>query len=341
MADERFLRQNPNPVPLDSLKHPDFDVREYRTDEDIANIRRSLERKGQIMPILVGAKDGDQYPILDGNHRFLAAKRAGWPDIDAIQTESGVGDDEAQIIANISRLELSQSEKLATFDYMLSVLDYTQSEAADAVGFDKGQVSRYVAILNGYGEIKEYFIQDELGVQACYELNKVPDRDRAVNIAQTAVREGYIDKDVCEQARNARGDTDADDVMRGAGSEQTTRNLQQVKRNQEALDDLDPIDQEGINEARVGQPQPAEAAAVDGEGQTPAEPQGPPCMACGGPMDPAPLSQVQFEPNLAQELGVDQLRFCENCTGDLINWWVQRQESMGTGDRVDTEDPKA
>jgi len=110
MPDDRFLRQNPNPVPLDSLKHPDFDVREYRTDEDIANIRKSLERKGQIMPILVGEKEGDQYPILDGNHRYLAAKRAGWPDIDAIQTESGVGDDEAQIIANISRLELSQSE---------------------------------------------------------------------------------------------------------------------------------------------------------------------------------------------------------------------------------------
>jgi hypothetical protein len=39
MSDGRFLRQNPNPVPLDVLHTPDFDVREYRTDADIENIR--------------------------------------------------------------------------------------------------------------------------------------------------------------------------------------------------------------------------------------------------------------------------------------------------------------
>jgi len=164
MSTDRFLRQNPNPVPLDTLSTPDFDVREYRTDADIENIRESMDNKGQIMPILLGSPDNGVYPILDGNHRYLAAKRAGWPDIDAIQTGASIQDDEAQIISNISRLELSQQEKLSTFDYMLTVLDYSQTEAADAVGFDRSQVTRYAGILNGYGEVKEYFIQGELGV---------------------------------------------------------------------------------------------------------------------------------------------------------------------------------
>jgi len=337
MSDDRFLRENPNPVPLDALKHPDYDVREYRTDDDIRNIQKSLERKGQIMPVLLGQKENGQYPILDGNHRYLAAKRAGWPDIDCIQTHSGVHDDEAQIIANISRLELSQSEKLATFDYMLNVLDYTQTEAADAVGFDKSQVTRYASILRGYGEIKEFFIQDELGVGACYELNKVEDRDRAVDIARTAVREGYVDKDVVVQARHARGDDDADDVMRGAGSEQNTQNMEQVRRNADALGELEPIDQQGIEQAQAGRPQASQTESGPVEGETPQEPQGPPCEACGTVLDPGPLSQVQFEPHLAQELGVESLSFCPDCTGKLIEWWTQRQATVGTGDAVDVE----
>lgn len=337
MADDRFLRENPNPVPLDALKHPDFDVREYRTDQDIRNIRKSLERKGQIMPILLGQEENGQYPILDGNHRYLAAKRAGWTDMDCIQTQSSIQDDEAQIIANISRLELSQSEKLATFDYMLNVLDYTQTEAADAVGFDKSQVTRYASILRGYGEIKEYFIQDQLGVGACYELNKVDDRDRAVDIAETAVREGYVDKDVVAQARHARGDTDSDDVMRGAGSDQNVQNMKQVRANADALGELDPIDQQGIEEAQAGRPQASQTESQVGADTQPAEPQGPPCMACGAVLDPGPLSQVSFEPNLAQELGIEELVFCADCTGKLISWWSQRQETVGTGEGVETE----
>jgi ParB/RepB/Spo0J family partition protein len=326
MSTDRFLRQNPNPVPLDTLSTPDFDVREYRTDADIENIRESMDNKGQIMPILLGSPDGGQYPILDGNHRYLAAKRAGWPDIDAIQTGASIQDDEAQIISNISRLELSQQEKLSTFDYMLTVLDYSQTEAADAVGFDRSQVTRYAGILNGYGEVKEYFIQGELGVEACYELNKVEDRDRAVNIAETAVKEGYRDADVVHQARHARKPDEYDDTMRGAGTQAVTESMQQVKKNAEAIQSLDPMDPQAVAQAQAG-PDAAAGTPQEGEStQQPSEPQGEPCMGCGEPMPSGALAVVQLRPELAQQLGIQQLEFGGSCTGALVEWWQERQQ---------------
>jgi ParB/RepB/Spo0J family partition protein len=326
MSDERFLRQNPNPIPLDVLHTPDFDVREYRTDADIANIRKSLENKGQIMPILLGGKDGKGYPILDGNHRYLAAKRAGWNDIDAIETTASVNDDEAQIISNISRLELSQQEKLSTFDYMLTVLDYSQSEAAEAVGFDKSQVSRYAAILSGFSSVKEFFVSGELGVQACYELNQLDDRDKAVNIAETAVKEGYKDADVTHQARHARKPDEYSDEMRGAGTQAVVDNMQQVKRNAEAIQSLDPMDPKAVAAAQGG-PDATQGSPQDNtdnpQGQ---EPQGEPCMGCGEPMPSGALAVVQLRPELAQQLGIQQLEFGGSCTGALIEWWQQRQD---------------
>ncbi len=105
------------------------------------------------------------------------------------------------------------------------------------------------------------------------------------------------------------------------------------------MNDLDPIDQQGIENAQAGSPQPAGDLPDGDQAEAPSQPQGPPCMACGSPMNPAPLAQVQFEPNLAQELGVEQLAFCGTCTGQLINWWSSRQEEVGTGTQVDTEDP--
>lgn len=341
MGDARFLRANPNPVPLDSLKHPDFDVREYRTEEDIENIRRSLEEKGQIMPVLLGQKESGQYPILDGNHRYLAAKRAGWPDIDAIQTRTGVDSDEAQIVANISRLELAPSEKLATFDYMLNVLDLQASEAADKVGYDRSQVTRYQAILEGYGEIKEYFMEGEIGVRACYELNLVDDRDRAVDIAQTAVREGYQDADVVKQAKFARAEKGAEDAMRGAGTQENVENMQQARKQAQAIQEVDPIDQQAIDEAQVGAQGSPSGEAGDQTAEDTEEPQGPPCHACGQPMPSGAFLVLQFRPEIAKQLGVQELNFGPECMQAVLELWegLQAEANPDTQDPVPADEP--
>jgi len=338
MPTERFVRQSPDPIPLDALRPPEFDVREYRTDEDIENTATTLEKEGQVLPILVGAKQDGQYPILDGNHRYLAAKRWGWPNIDAIKTKAGVDEDEVQIVANISRLELSPSERLAVFEYMLGAMGMTVTDAADRVGIDRSQAHRYKKILRGYGEIKQYYMEGEIGVHAAYELNQVEDRDRAVDIAETAVREGYVDKDVVKQAKFARGDEEAEDEMRGAGTERNVTNMQQVKRNAEALQELDPIDQGAVQDAQVAD----SAAGQPAEGQDPSpdqqEPSGPPCAGCGRLTDGAVLSQVRFHPKMAEQLGLKEIKLCPDCTGGIINWWQQRQaETDVDGEPLEAE----
>jgi ParB family chromosome partitioning protein len=325
MSDDRFLRKDPTPIPLDQLKPPEFDVREYRSDEDINNTAKTLEREGQIMPILVGAEQNGVYPILDGNHRYFAAKRLGWHDLDAIKTKAGVDEDEVQIVANISRLELSPSERLSVFDYMLNNLGVNVTDAAERLGIDRTQVQRYKKVLNGIQEIKQYYMAGDLGIHACYELNTLGDRDRAVNIAERAVREGYVDADVREQVRYAKGQQDADDVMRGAGSDRDVENMQQVRRNAQAMQDLDPIDQEGIRDAQVS----PDGQAMTGEGDSSSEQenvqQGPPCHRCGDAMSPGPIAQVNIHPELASQLGTDEILFCGSCTGKFINWWAENQ----------------
>jgi len=344
MDDGRFLRENPNPVPLDALTQPEYDVREYRTDKDIDNIRRSMEDKGQVMPVLLGGKDGGTYPILDGNHRYLAAKRAGWPNIDAIQTGAGIQDDEAQILANISRLELTQGEKLATVDYMLSVLDYSKTEAADAVGWTRSQMTKYGSILDGYGEIQEYYVEGEIGLAAAYQLNQVDDRDRAVDIAQTATREGYQDADIVTQAKNARSDDSGEDVMRGAGTEANISNMQQVRRNAEAMQDLDPRNPAEVDEATVAGSQTPREGPQAGDGESESEPQGPPCMACAEPTQAGHMMVVEIHPQLAEQVGIQELRFGAECSGRLLKWWSERQQesNVETDEQPDPADtPKS
>jgi len=219
---------------------------------------------------------------------------------------------------------------------MLNVLDMNQSEAAREVGFHRSQVSKFAQVLTGYGEIKEYFVQDEIGVTAAYELNKVPDRDRAVHIAKTAVNEGYVDKDIIAQAQWARSDDDGENTMKGAGSETQTRNMQQVKKNAKEMRDLEGIDQEGVRDAQVA----PDAEQPTGEGETPEqpqEPQGPPCVGCGEPTQQGPVLHCKFHPRVAEKVGVQDLGFGACCLPDFVEWWQQTQEQAGLEDEAEGE----
>jgi ParB/RepB/Spo0J family partition protein len=340
MAGDRFLRQDPNPVPLDEMAQPDYDVRDFREDADIENIRVALEEDGQLMPVLLGTKADGTYPILDGNHRYLAAKRLGWPALDAIHTGSSVEDDVAQIVANVTRLELSPGEKLATFDYLLNTRGMNQQEAADTVGMSSPHVSKYADVLTGYGEVKEFFVQGELGLNACYHLNLVGSRDRAVDIAETAVREGYHDKDVVEQAKNVRRGAEGDDVMRGAGDEQNMRNRQQVKRNVQQMQDLEGTDTQAVREAQVApesEATPQEDTELTREQKLD---QYGPCAGCGEPLPPQALLVARINPEVAKQLGVSSLQFGPDCMSSFIEWWQRRQsETAATDDGEQAEEP--
>lgn len=329
MSEDRFCRADPNPVPLDQLKQPDYDVREFRTDEDIDNIARSLEEEGQVMPVLLGNPENGQYPVLDGNHRVLAARRAGWPDIDCIQTAAGTDDDKAQIIANLTRLELSPSEKLAVLDFLLNQRGLGVNAVADEVGIDKAQVSRYKTILTGFGEIRQFFIEGELGSRACYQLNRLDDRDRAVDIAERAVREGYRDADVVEQARYALGQEAADDVMKGAGGDRSVQNRNQVKANVNAMQSLDPIDEEAVQQAQ----QPPQEAPAGPEGPTPdkteEEYDGPVCQACGMPREEEATFRFVLPDSLAENLDFEEVQLGANCGQGAMQFIHELQAQSG------------
>jgi len=141
------------------------------------------------------------------------------------------------------------------------------------------------------------------------------------------------------QCKNRRGEEGGKDVMRGAGSEQQIRNMQQVERNKQELQQVEPIDQQAIDDAQAG----SAGGSVPPQGETPQQapeaPTGPPCHMCGDSMDPGPLLQANVHPELADQLGVDEVLFCARCAGKFINWWSSHQsgkaeekaEQAGTG----------
>ena len=65
---------------------------------DVAAIQRSLERFGQLKPIVYRVEDDGSRIVIAGNHTLAAARQSGWDEIAAIDA-SALSEDEAKAFA--------------------------------------------------------------------------------------------------------------------------------------------------------------------------------------------------------------------------------------------------
>jgi ParB/RepB/Spo0J family partition protein len=99
-------------LPLDHVREPDSPSRLAMDDERLAELASSMARLGLLEPIGVQPIDGtDDYRILYGHRRYLAARSLGWYDIPALVLSAHLSEQEARQAENNQRVELTPVEE--------------------------------------------------------------------------------------------------------------------------------------------------------------------------------------------------------------------------------------
>ncbi len=79
-------------IPLTAITEPDDPSRNRIDSDGIRELAESLNKIGQLQPILLRKKEG-RYEVEAGHRRFLAAKSLNWSTIDAIVLNDGEEED--------------------------------------------------------------------------------------------------------------------------------------------------------------------------------------------------------------------------------------------------------
>lgn len=158
-------------VPLDQLRHPDFDVRQGRPEADIRSIAQSMgdPGQGQQQPINVFPADRDDLPddpgaddlhgyfqadgrliIHDGVTRALAAQKLGWETIWAVITPAAPENEViARLSANTDRVDMTDYETVSTLYEYYAREDITQADLAEKAGMGASTLSKLFSVLDG------------------------------------------------------------------------------------------------------------------------------------------------------------------------------------------------
>ncbi len=125
-----FKKENLLKVDIDKVHPNSWNPKEPNTKE-YENVKKSLEINGYAQPILV-REDGDGFEIIDGQHRFLAAKELGYSEI-YIYNAGQISDEDAKSMTIWMQTQVPFDEvQLAPIVVELNKLDiklpYTDEE---------------------------------------------------------------------------------------------------------------------------------------------------------------------------------------------------------------------
>lgn len=136
---------------LDQLQPGKYQPRTHMDETSLAELAQSIKEQGLMQPILVRPiRDADYpYEIIAGERRFRAAKMAGLSEVPVLIKE--VSDQNAAIMAlieNMQREDLNPLEEAQGVQRLMREFDFTQEQAAQAIGRSRSGTANLLRLLN-------------------------------------------------------------------------------------------------------------------------------------------------------------------------------------------------
>lgn len=150
------VQQGISKIPLDRIKTNKYQPREDFNQEALEELKKSIEEKGFIQPILVRSSQ-DGYELIAGERRYRAAKMLNYTEIPAIVKEASDLDSlELSLIENIQRENLNPIDQAKAYKRLMNEFSLTQENVADTVGKDRATVANIMRLLNLPQKIQDY-----------------------------------------------------------------------------------------------------------------------------------------------------------------------------------------
>jgi ParB family chromosome partitioning protein len=130
-------------------------------EAEINSLATTMEREGQLQPILLrrGEQD-DEWILLAGERRWRAAQANSWVSILAIEH---TGDpDIIPLLENLQRVDLSPVEEAIAVQRLIAEKAWTQDQTAQALGKSKSEISAVLGILSLPEKLLEAVLTSEL-----------------------------------------------------------------------------------------------------------------------------------------------------------------------------------
>lgn len=196
----------PLEVPISQIRQADSQPRTAFREESLQELVDSIRTNGVIQPIIVRQMEApNDYVIIAGERRWRAAQRAHLEKVPVVIRD--VTDSEAYelaLVENIQRDDLGPLEEAEAYQHLIDAYDLTQEEVALRVGKKRTTITNALRLLKLPRTIRESVASGHLSGGHARALLTAPNEEVMVELADTAVEEGWSVRETERQARTAK-----------------------------------------------------------------------------------------------------------------------------------------
>ena len=229
-------------VPVAAVEADPGQPRRAFDDAGLRQLAATMDERGQLQPILLRRhpEARGRWVIVAGERRWRAAGLLGWKSLLAIEHD---GDPEvASLLENLQRVDLTVVEEARGVRRLMEAKGWTQTQAAEAVGRSKGELSAVLRVLHLPPEFLSQVLMSDPPVprNALIELARVKDPADLERFA-ASLRDGGMTIRELRQAKAAAGQPSDLPPVRFSTTvlDRLAQRLSQLRAARHRLDDED------------------------------------------------------------------------------------------------------
>jgi len=191
-------------VAIERLKPSPFQPRQEIDAQELEGLKDSIREKGLLQPIVV-RKRGEEFEIVAGHRRYLAAKSLGINELPAIIRE--LTDREALVFAlveNLQRKDLNPMEEAESFKRLHQEFNLNYEEIARLINKDKTFVANTLRLLKLPSEIQEGLRKGIISRTQARTILSVKDEEKQKTLFYKIIKEKLSVREIEKRVRKRK-----------------------------------------------------------------------------------------------------------------------------------------
>jgi len=165
-------------ISLDRILDPKQPLRNDLSHESVKDLYVSIKQIGIINPLIV-KKSGDNFELIAGHRRLVAAHIAGLTEVPCMVVEAkGITGEVIKLQENLIRDDINPIEWAKHLDYLKKQYKVENVKIADMLGMSEAWVSQHLQILEYPKLLLEGLEADRLSFSAARELAQIKDKKK-------------------------------------------------------------------------------------------------------------------------------------------------------------------
>ena len=166
-----------------------YQPRKYFDEKDLIELSNSIKNYGIINPILV-RQLGDKYEIIAGERRYRAAKMSGLTEVPVIvKNVTDKESAELALIENLHRQDLTAIEAAKSYEEILKIGNYTQTDLANKIGKSQSAIANKLRLLTLPEEIQNAVIEKKISERHARSLLEIDNKEKQLEILNRIINE--------------------------------------------------------------------------------------------------------------------------------------------------------